>query len=53
MSTQMFTILTVVFVLGLFVGTNLGVILMCLLQLAGRHPQVDDELAPVEIGIES
>jgi hypothetical protein len=46
----MFTVLTVVFVLGLFVGTNLGVIVMCLLQLAGRH-QVDDELAPVEIAI--
>jgi hypothetical protein len=49
----MFTVLTVVFVLGLFVGTNLGVILMCLLQFAGQSPQVNDELAPIEIGIES
>ena len=53
MSAQMFIVLTVVFVLGLFVGTNLGVVLMCLLQLAGRHPQIDDELAPIEVGIEN
>jgi hypothetical protein len=49
MSAQMFTILTVMFVLGLFVGTNLGIVLMCLLQFAGGQPQVNDELAPVAI----
>ena len=52
MNAQMFTVLTVVFILGLFAGTNLGVILMCLMQLAGRHPQIDEQLAPIEVGID-
>ena len=52
MSAQMFTVLTVVFVLGLFVGTNLGVVLMCLMQLAGRHPRIDEELVPIEVRTE-
>ena len=51
MSAQMFIVLTVIFVLGLFVGTNLGVILMCLMEVAGKHPQVDDQLSPIEIGV--
>ena len=45
MSAQLFTVMLTVFVLGLFVGSNLGVILMCLLQMAGRDRVTDAELA--------
>lgn len=31
--------LIAVFVLGLFVGTNLGVLLMCLLRMASPEPE--------------
>jgi hypothetical protein len=47
MSTQLFTALLTVFVLGLFFGTNLGVILICVLQAAGQRSRHDTEMVPV------
>jgi hypothetical protein len=42
MTTQLFWIILAVFILGLFIGSNLGVMLMCLLRLSAQehgHPQ--------------
>ena len=51
MTTQMFVQMTVIFVLGLFFGSNLGVMLMCLLQVAGDRSPGDAELASAQIPI--
>ena len=52
MSEQIILAAFSIFVLGIFVGGNLGIILMCLLQLAKRADvQVEGLLlAPVEPG---
>jgi hypothetical protein len=34
---QLFAVLIAVFVLGLFIGTNAGVLLMCVLRIAGTR----------------
>ncbi len=36
MTTRTFAMLVTMFVFGLFVGSNLGVMLMCLMQISGR-----------------
>ena len=51
MTTQMFVSMTVIFVLGLFFGSNLGVMLMCLLQVAGDRSPDNTELTGVQIPI--
>lgn len=38
MTVQTVTIMVIVFVTGLFLGTNLGVLLMCLLHAANDQP---------------
>ena len=49
MSTQVFMWMVAVFVLGLFLGSNLGVVLMCLLQVAGRSSPANAELASIRV----
>lgn len=44
MSTQLFLIIAAVFVLGLFLGSNVGIVLMCVLQMADRSMPVRDDL---------
>ena len=39
MSEQIFASLLTVLVIGLFVGTNLGVLLMCLMRMASPEPE--------------
>jgi hypothetical protein len=51
MSAQLFVTITVVFVAGMFFGSNLGVLLMCLLQVAGDRSPANPELASVQIPI--
>ena len=38
-----------IFVLGLFIGTNLGVLLMCLLRMASPDREPEAELAPMPV----
>ena len=47
MSAQLFAAMLAIFVLGLFLGTNLGVALICIMQMAGRHSSPKSELLPV------
>lgn len=47
MSTQLFAAMLTVFVLGLFLGTNLGIALLCVMQMAGRRSAPDSDLVPV------
>lgn len=47
MSTQLFAAMLTIFVLGLFLGTNLGVALICVMQMAGRHNAPKSEPLPV------
>jgi hypothetical protein len=49
MSTQVFVWMVAVFVLGLFLGSNLGVVLMCLLQVAGGSSPANAELASIQV----
>jgi len=51
MTTQMLWIVLAVFVLGLFVGTNLGIMTICILQMAARDRSVHDTAIP--IGVQS
>jgi len=37
--------LVTVLVIGLFIGTNLGVLLMCLMRMASPEPEPEGELA--------
>jgi len=53
MTTQMFWIIFAVFVLGLFVGTNLGVMLMCVLHVAGERRAEHHDLSSVPVQVES
>jgi hypothetical protein len=52
MTTQLFWIIFGVFVLGLFVGSNLGVMLMCVLHAAGRDHALDEEVVPVTVQVQ-
>ena len=52
MTSQMFTLMLVIFVLGLFVGSNLGVILMCLLQGFAKQAPAEAELVHVPVHID-
>ncbi len=49
MSNQLFTLILTVFVLGLFVGSNLGVFLMCLLHIAGTERSVKPEMTGMTV----
>jgi len=42
---DLWTSILTVFVLGLFIGTNLGVLLMCLMRMASPDPEPETELA--------
>ena len=53
MATQMLWIVFVVFVLGLFIGSNLGVMMMCLLYVAGQKRTQGAELASVSVPMKS
>jgi hypothetical protein len=44
MTAQMFWILFLVFLIGLFIGSNLGVMLLCVLQVAGQDQTSDESL---------
>jgi Na+/H+ antiporter NhaA len=52
MNAQTFAAMLTIFVLGLFVGSNLGVMLMCLLQVSGKSSPIDGELATVAVHAE-
>lgn len=46
MTVQIFTLTVSVFTLGLFIGTNLGVLIMCLMFYASRRtspPEDEDD----------
>jgi hypothetical protein len=46
MNSQVFASLFTVLVIGLFIGTNLGVLLMCLMRMASPDSEPEAELAP-------
>jgi hypothetical protein len=52
MTTQVLALMLTVFVLGLFVGSNLSVILMCLLQVSAERLSSDTEMAPVSVSFD-
>jgi hypothetical protein len=52
MSSQIFASLLTVLVLGLFIGTNLGVLLMCLMRMASPDPEPEGELAHMAVRLE-
>jgi hypothetical protein len=52
MTTQIFALMLTVFVLGLFVGTNMGVLLICLMRMAGRNRVDEPEMAAVALPME-
>ena len=52
MSSQIFASLLTVLVLGLFIGTNLGVLLMCLMRMASPDPDPEAELAHMAVRLE-
>ncbi len=52
MNAQTFASMLTIFVLGLFVGSNLGVMLMCLLQVSGRDSSLNSELVTVSVHAE-
>jgi hypothetical protein len=47
MTTQMFWIILAVFVLGLFIGSNLGIMILCVLQMAKQDHPVRDTVVSV------
>ena len=49
MTGQMFWVLFAMFVLGLFVGSNLGIMLLCVLRVAGQNADRDYEMVAVPI----
>ena len=53
MGTQLFAAMLVIFVLGLFFGTNLGVALICVMQMTGRHAAPESDLVPVIAHVEA
>ena len=52
MTSQMLTLMLVIFVLGLFIGSNLGIILMCLLQASAKNAPAKAELVHVPVRID-
>ena len=53
MTAQLLWIALAIFVLGLFIGSNLGVMLMCVLQVAGRNTDSDVEQTISSLQLES
>ena len=53
MITQMFWIVLAIFVLGLFIGSNLGVMLMCVLAVGAKDTVTNEELVTVSANVES
>ena len=54
MSAQMLWVILGVFVLGLFVGGNLGIMLLCLMQMASRSDHViESALAPSPVQVDN
>jgi hypothetical protein len=51
-TTQMLWIMFVVFLAGLFIGSNLGVLLMCVLQVAGGDEVPSERLASLPVSAE-
>jgi len=49
MTAQMFWVIFAVFVLGLFVGSNLGIMLLCVLRVAGQDAEKDFEMATLPV----
>jgi type III secretory pathway component EscS len=49
MTAQMLWIVLAVFVFGLFVGTNLGIMTICILQMAAQDRSVHDTAIPVSM----
>ena len=47
MTAQMFWLIFAAFVLGLFVGSNMGIMLLCVLQVAGKNTPGNRERVPV------
>ncbi|MFN2132586.1 MAG: hypothetical protein ACK2VD_18820 [Anaerolineae bacterium] len=52
MSGQILAWLVTVFVLGLFLGTNLGVLLMCLMRMASPDVEPEAEWSAVALHAE-
>jgi hypothetical protein len=52
MTTQMLWIAIVVFAAGLFLGSNLGVLLMCVLHMSGREQVDSDDLVSNPMPVE-
>jgi len=46
---SIFATLFTVLVLGLFIGTNLGVLLMCLMRMASPDPEPEADLAHMPV----
>jgi len=44
MTAQMLWIILAVFVLGLFIGTNLGIMILCVLHMAGQDRPASDTI---------
>lgn len=53
MTTQMLWIAIVVFAAGLFLGSNLGVLLMCVLHMSGREQADSDDLVSSPMPVEN
>ena len=51
MSAQTFAMILSVLVLGLFIGSNLGVMLMCIFQISKRSEPVDIEAEMVSVPV--
>ena len=51
-TVQIFGLTVSIFVLGLFIGTNLGVLLMCLMRMASPDPEPEGELAHMAVRLE-
>jgi len=49
MTAQMLWIAFVIFIVGLFFGCNLGVILFCVLQMAGRENDRSEQSSETEL----
>ena len=52
MDPQTFTLMVTVFVIGLFLGSNLAVLLMCILSMAKQSPVGEIELVPMPMPVD-